>query len=112
MAFVDFDTQHWAVFNANMKPLSSVRRLVRKRSADGLSAEELVRNLWTPPLEAMFKTSAKNTIMNSSNHKLDQHMPLISDWDTRMFLTAFDDENDSASAKELDRFKFAPLTAQ
>ena len=29
-----------------------------------------------------------------------------------MFLRSFHDENDSASARELDRFKFAPLTAQ
>ena len=29
-----------------------------------------------------------------------------------MFLRSFHDENDSASARELDRFNFAPLTPQ
>ena len=29
-----------------------------------------------------------------------------------MFLRSFHDENDSASARELDRFKFTALTAQ
>jgi hypothetical protein len=29
-----------------------------------------------------------------------------------MFLRSFHDENDSTSARELDRFKFTPLTAQ
>ena len=48
-------------------------------SVKGLQAEELVRNLWTPALAAMFETSAKNTIMNFVHHKLDQHMPVISD---------------------------------
>ena len=77
-----------------------------------LQAEELVRNLWTPAIAAVFKTSAKNTIMNFGHHKLDQHMPVISDWDTPMFLRSFHDANDSASARELDLFKFTPLTAQ
>lgn len=50
-----------------------------RQSVKGLQAEELVRNLWTPALAAMFETSAKNTIMNFVHHKLDQHMPVISD---------------------------------
>jgi hypothetical protein len=81
-------------------------------TAEGLHAQELVRNLWTPALAAVFKTSAKNTIMNFGHHKLDQHMPVISDWETPMFLRSFHDENDSSSARELDRFNFAPLTPQ
>ena len=83
-----------------------------RSSVEGLQAEELVRNLRTPALAAVFKTSAKNTIMNFGHHKLDQHMPVISDWDTPMFLRSFHDENDSASARELNRFKFTPLTIQ
>ena len=88
------------------------RRYAIRPSAEGLQAEELVRNLWPPALAAVFKTSAKNTIMNFGHHKLDKHMPAISDWDTPMFLRSFHDENDSASARELDRFKFGPLTAR
>ena len=92
--------------------LDYARGYAIRPSAEGLQAEELVRNLWTPALAAVFKTSAKNTIMNFGHHKLDQHMPVISDWDMPMFLRSFNDENDSASARELDRFKFASLTAQ
>ena len=92
--------------------LDHARGYAIRPSAEGLHAEELVRNLWTPALAAVFKTSAKNTIMNFGHHKLDQHMPVISDWDTPMFLRSFHDENDSESALELNRFNFAPLTAQ
>ena len=92
--------------------LDYARGYAIRPSDEGLQAEESVRNLWTPALAAVFKTSAKNTIMNFGHHKLDQHMPVISDWDTPMFLRSFHDENDSASARELDRFKFAPLTAR
>ena len=92
--------------------LDYARGYAIRPSVEGLQAEELVRNLWTPALAAVFKTSAKNTIMNFVHHKLDQHMPVISDWDTPMFLRSFHDENDSAFARELDCFKFAPLTAQ
>ena len=92
--------------------LDYARGYAIRPSVEGLQAEELVRNLWTRALAAVFKTSAKNTIMNFGHHKLDQHMPVISDWDTPMFLRSFHDENDSASARELDRFKFAPLTAK
>ena len=77
-----------------------------------MHAQELVRNSWTPALAAVFKTSAKNTIMNFGHHKMDLHMPVISDWETPMFLRSFHDENDSASARKLDRFNFAPLTTQ
>lgn len=92
--------------------LDYARGYAIRPSVKGLEAEELVRNLWTPALAAVFKTSAKNTIMNFGHHKLDQHMPVISDWDTPMFLRSFHDENDSASARDLDRFKFKPLTIQ
>ena len=92
--------------------LDYARGYAIRLSVEGIKAEELVRNLWTPALAAVFKTSAKNTIMNFGHHKLDQHMPVISDWDTPMFLRSFHDENDSASARELDRFKFTPLTIQ
>jgi len=92
--------------------LDYARGYAIRPSAEGLQAEELVQNLWHPALAAVFKTSANNTIMNFGHHKLDQHMPVISDWDTPMFLRSFHDENDSASARELDRFKFTPLTAQ
>ena len=92
--------------------LDYARGYAIRPSVEGLQAEELVRNLWTPALAAVFKTSAKNTIMNFGHQKLDQHMPVISDWDTPMFLRSFHDENDSAFARELDCFKFAPLTAQ
>jgi hypothetical protein len=87
--------------------LDYARGYAIRPSDEGLQAEELVRNLWTSALAAVFKTSAKNTIMNFGHHKLDQHMPVISDWYTPMFLRSFHDENDSASARELDRFKFA-----
>jgi hypothetical protein len=92
--------------------LDYARGYAIRPSVEELQAEELVRNLWTPAIAAVFKTSAKNTIMNFGHHKLDEHMPVISDWDTPMFLRSFHDENDSASARELDRFKFTPLTAQ
>ena len=92
--------------------LDYARGYAIRPSAEGLQAEELVQNLWTPALAAVFKTSANNTVMNFGHHKLDQHMPMISDWDTVMFLRSFHDENDSGSARELDRFKFTPLTAQ
>ena len=92
--------------------LDYARGYAVRPSVEGLQAEELVRNLWTPALAAVFKTLAKNTIMNFGHHKLDQHMLVISDWDTPMFLRSFHDENDSASARELNRFNFAPLTAQ
>ena len=84
--------------------LDYARGYAIRPSAEGLQAEELVRNLWTPALAAVFKTSAKNTIMNFGHHKLDQHMSVISDWDTPMFLRSFHDENDSAPARELDQF--------
>ena len=92
--------------------LDYARGYAIRSSVEGLQAEELVRNLRTPALAAVFKTSAKNTIMNFGHYKLDQHMPVISDWDTPMFLRSFHDENHSASARELDQFKFTPLTIQ
>ena len=58
--------------------LDYARGYAIRPSDEGLQAEELVRNLWTPALAAVFKTSAKNTIMNFGHHKLDQHMPVIS----------------------------------
>ena len=51
--------------------LDYARGYAIRPSAEGLQAEELVRNLWTPALAAVFKTSAKNTIMNFGHHKLD-----------------------------------------
>ncbi|NCX20557.1 MAG: hypothetical protein EBX06_09920 [Rhodobacteraceae bacterium] len=59
--------------------LDYARGYAIRPSAVGLQAEELVRNLWTPALAAVFKTSANNTVMNFGHHKLDQHMPVISD---------------------------------
>jgi hypothetical protein len=92
--------------------LDYARGYAIRPNAEGVHAQELVRNLWTPALAAVFNTSAENTIMNFGHHKLDQHMPVISDWETPMFLRSFHNENDSASARELDRFNFAPLTPQ
>ena len=59
--------------------LDYARGYAIRPSVEELQAEELVRNLWTPAIAAVFKTSAKNTIMNFGHHKLDQHMPVISD---------------------------------
>jgi len=39
-------------------------------------------------------------------------MPVISDWDKSMFLSSLHDENDSALPRDVDRFKFIPLTTQ
>ena len=50
--------------------------------------------------------------MNFGHHKLIQHMPVISDWDKSMFLSSLHDENDSALPRDVDRFKFVPLTTQ
>jgi len=90
--------------------LDYARGYAIRPTTEGVQAEELVRNLWTPALAAVFKASAKNTIMNFGHHKLDQHMPVISDWGTPMFLRSFHDENDSKSARELKHFQFKPLT--
>lgn len=66
--------------------------------AQGIEAEAVARQFWTPALAVVVQPGEARTVMNFSHAKLWQFMPVIGLNDPDMFVRGLNDWNDSAVA--------------
>jgi hypothetical protein len=68
---------------------------VARPCAQGIEAEAVARQLWTPALAVVAAAGEGRTVMNFSHAKLWQFMPVLSLTDPDMFVRGLNDWNDS-----------------